>query len=54
MGFICPEYETIKSQIIINTNKQLSTDVTKFIVNGWPRNDFVEILIWFKCLINLN
>jgi len=30
MGFICPEYKTIKSQITRNINKQLLPDVIKF------------------------
>ncbi len=30
IGFICPEYKTIKSQISRNINKQLPPDVTSF------------------------
>ena len=30
MGFICPEYDTIKSQITRNINKQLPSDITTF------------------------
>ena len=30
MEFICPEYSVIKSQIIININKQLPPDITSF------------------------
>jgi len=29
MGFICPEYKAINSQITRNINKQLPPDVTK-------------------------
>ncbi|ORX63230.1 hypothetical protein BCR32DRAFT_251688 [Anaeromyces robustus] len=30
MGFICPEYDTIRSQILRNINKQIHTDITTF------------------------
>ena len=30
MGFVCLEYNTIKSQLIININKQLYLDITSF------------------------
>ncbi|KAL6590792.1 hypothetical protein U3516DRAFT_571236, partial [Neocallimastix sp. 'constans'] len=30
MGFMCPEYKTIKFQITKDINKQLPPDVTKF------------------------
>ncbi|ORX52493.1 hypothetical protein BCR32DRAFT_251807 [Anaeromyces robustus] len=30
MGIICPEYDTIRSQILRNINKQIHTDITTF------------------------
>ncbi|ORX64099.1 hypothetical protein BCR32DRAFT_287330 [Anaeromyces robustus] len=30
VGFICPEYDTIRSQILRNINKQIHTDITTF------------------------
>jgi len=30
MGLICPEYNTIKSQVIRNVNKQLPYDIKTF------------------------
>ncbi|KAG4105623.1 hypothetical protein H8356DRAFT_1302855 [Neocallimastix lanati (nom. inval.)] len=52
IGFICHYYKTIKSQITRNINRQLLSDVTKFVDHERPRNDIAEL--WFKCLININ
>ncbi|KAG4102926.1 hypothetical protein H8356DRAFT_1420754 [Neocallimastix lanati (nom. inval.)] len=42
MGLICPEYSTIRSQIIRNINKQFSPNIKTYLFSNYHKNIFAD------------